>query len=545
MIGFAQLALMRSTLTLKVLLLSLSGFLCLSAYISIPSLAADLTAPLTTQGLQTITLQKAIDDCARSGGGKVFVPAGRFVIGTIRLKSGVTLSLNPATVLLGSTRLADYDSIPMTVKLLGKSKFTRQLIYAEGLTSIGLEGGTIDGQGYIKNFSIKGDDSEQRPFLIRMVGCKDVTVKDISLTNPAYWTQCYQSCDGLMLRGLRVLAHANRNNDGLDLESCKNVTVSDCIIDADDDALCLKSSSPELVEFVTVTNCILASNCNAIKMGTASVGGFRHVTISNCVVRAATHESDTWKRRYGLAGIALESVDGGLIEYVDINHITMEGYMTPIFIRRGARFATQPGGTPATVPGEIRQISISDLRATSLRPVSSCIMGIPGYPVREVSLHNISIESDGKGRVADYLRQVPEVEKGYPENKMFGPSLPAHGLYIRHGEDISVDQISLTLRNQDARPAIGLDDVKRATISHATVFGGDSTAALALTRSTDVNLTSLISRSQTPALVQISEGSERIMIRQTQRRGRKSRLYQLSTGLKPSVVTEADNQVID
>jgi polygalacturonase len=119
-----------------------------------------------------------------------------------------------------------------------------------------------------------------------MYGCRNVLVRNINLRNSAMWMQHYLACEDLTVSGIKVFNHANQNNDMIDIDGCRNVIISDCYGDTDDDALTFKSTSPYTCENITVTNCILSSHCNAIKCGTESTGGFKNITISNCVIFA-------------------------------------------------------------------------------------------------------------------------------------------------------------------------------------------------------------------------------------------------------------------
>ncbi len=156
-------------------------------------------------------------------------------------------------------------------------------------------------------------------------------VEDVHLQNSAMWMQHYLACDHVHIRGIRVSNHVNGNNDGIDIDGCHDVLVSNCIIDSDDDAICLKATSPRSNENVTITNCVLSSVCNALKMGTESTGGCKNLTVSNCAI----HKPGGARR--GIAGIALEIVDGGNLDRVTISNITIDGYLSPIFLRLGNR----------------------------------------------------------------------------------------------------------------------------------------------------------------------------------------------------------------
>lgn len=443
-------------------------------------------------GLCTPWLQRQLDSVSITGGGTVWLGSFTYPIAGLRLKSKVTLHLPAGCTLLGSTNPDDYPITKVKYNNNGNYDVERYVLFAEDEVHVGITGdGTIDGQGDHPNFKFSPGRAKNRPFLLRLTSCKQVRVHGIRLRRPANWTQLYQNCQDVDINGIDVVAFSNRNNDGLDLDNCRNVRITNCKIDADDDAICLKSSSKDVCEYITISNCVLASNCNVFKTGTGSTGGFRHVTLSNIVMRQASEQSHIWLRQYALAGIALEIVDGGRMEHILVNNVTMEEVMTPIFLRLGNR-GTGPDGTKGTMPlGSMEHITITNVNAKTLRPVSSCLMGIPGGLIKHVRLENLHFVLPGAGTVAMAQRTVPEVENQYPENKMFGPSLPASVLYARHVEHLHLRGLTYTLANPDNRPAIMLDDVAHAQLSQLSLQVPDSSAAMVLKDCQNVDLMQL------------------------------------------------------
>jgi polygalacturonase len=400
--------------------------------------------------LNTIPIQKAIDECSVNGGGTVYVPAGIFLTGSLTLKNHVTLSLSKNAVLLASGNLSDYS------KEQGKLSF----ILIDGVEDVSVVGeGVIDGQG---NLFIVSDNAPDRPFLMLVNESRKIRIEDVTLRNSAMWTLKLFGNEHVIIKGISIFSHTNFNNDGIDIDS-KDVVISDCIIDCDDDALCFKTDSKKASENVVVTNCILASNCNFIKFGTASRGGFKNISISNCTLRHASESNHrTWIKMpgitdsiTGISGIALEVVDGGFMEQVTINNITMDGVQTPVFMRLGSR---------RTPVGYLKNVIISNIVATTHSKIPCLISGIPGFYIENVVLKDMIINCKGEGEAADVNKPVPENEKGYPENRMFGPILPAYGMYIRHARNIEIDNVQFNLLKPDFRPAIYFDDVKDITV---------------------------------------------------------------------------------
>jgi len=419
----------------------------------------------------TTVFQHRIDSCSEHGGGVVRIPAGKYVIGTLYLKDNVELHLEQGAFLLGSTRLEDY---------------TRPaLLYAENARNIAITGpGTVDGQGGDSVFQ-KGDNGNGRPRIIHFIHCTRVRIEDITLRNSPFWVQYYSGCDTVNIHGIRVYSHCNWNNDGLDIDS-RNVTVSDCTIDSDDDALCLKSETPGMAcENVRVTNCRLASNCNAIKLGTASRVGFRHIFISNCTVDAASQDPIRhWRQRLEhitadrtvLAGIAVETVDGGESEDINIDHIRMDHVQTPVFIRLGDRQRRTLSCMPPAV-SRLKDIAISHIRATAYSRISSSVTGLPGADVENVYLNDIHITCPGGGTAQDAARTIPEMERSYPENRIFGNSLPASGFYFRHVKGLSVQGMEVRTLAADQRSPFVREDVSdRVGLPEARFKTGDDPA---------------------------------------------------------------------
>lgn len=410
----------------------------------------------------TEILQKAIDDCASVGGGTVLIPAGKFLIRPVELRSVVNINISQGGVLLGSTIFSDYDQFPA-------------LIWGRRLDNISITGsGTIDGQGGHANFQHgdggKGGLSLKRPKLIAFYKCKNIEVSGIYLRNSASWVQHYDRCENVILRGLNIYSHCNHNNDGIDIAS-RNVIISDCIIDVDDDAICMKSESEEICENVTITNCIVASNCNGIKLGTGSRAGFRNITISNCVVQGASEDNvHKWKDKIdyisadktALAGVAIEMVDGGILEGVTVSNIMMRDVQTPIFIKLGDRKRSY-----GAEHGILKNVNISNIIAYSQSMMSSSITGTFEADVENVQISNIQIIQPGGGTTEMFEKTIPENEKRYPENRMFGYALPAAGFYVRHVKDIRFSNIRVISLTPDKRPIFYFDDVKQGTIDQS------------------------------------------------------------------------------
>ncbi len=427
----------------------------------------------------TKAIQKAIDKAASAGGGRVNIPAGRYLTGVLHLLSGVELHLEDRAVLLGSTKRTDY----------GKEKASC-LILADHQRGIAITGkGAIDGQGreVVKDvfrmlqagtlrdpewqtenpWRQKRPIEANRPGLIDFRHCDSVIVSAVTLKDAACWVQTYTECTNLLIDSIRVESTAYWNNDGIDIVDCRKARISHCFVNAADDGICLKSHSADrFCDSITVSDCTVRSSASAVKFGTASRGGFRNIIVKNIRVY------DTYR-----SAIALESVDGGFLEDVLVQGIRAENTGNAFFIRLGRRARELP-------PGRIRNVVIRDMTVDipEGKPdkgygmegpaldyphngFPASITGLPGYPVQQVSLENISIRYAGGGRKdraafgTDSLAKVPEKEGDYPEFSMFG-ELPAWGLYARHATGISLKNITISHKRDDYRPAMVADDVQ-------------------------------------------------------------------------------------
>ena len=415
----------------------------------------------TTKPVTSI-VQDAINKCAASGGGTVTIPSGSFITGALSLKDGVELHLSGGTVLKGSTNHPeDYSA--------GRGVITGKNVKGCSITGCGI----IDGQGWHDNFQRYGNNQGNRPHAIFFEDCTDVTVKDVNVKNAAWWSFRLFRCDGVTIDNVKVYSHSIVNNDGIDVDA-RNVTISNCRIDSDDDGICLKSDDPNFMpENITITNCIIGSNCNPIKLGTSSYCGFRNIVVSNCVIHRPS-ESNVWdwSKEYpgvekgeltGLAGIAVECVDGGHIENVHFSNISMTGVITPVFICLNGRHGV----------GSLRNVTVESITAKALGQIPSLISGVPDGVIDGITLRDIWVEHRGGADQSVADAKLKENLNGYPENRMYGNTNPANGLYIRHAKNVIVDNYRVSLLKSDARPAVVMDDVQNAEIGNVTTTDPD------------------------------------------------------------------------
>ena len=398
--------------------------------------------------LCTKSIQTAIDKCSESGGGTVYLPPGTFLSGTIYFKTGVTLRLAAGSTLLGSTDLKDYPPTIQAFRSYTDNYTDKSLIYGENVERIAITGsGTIDGQGA----SFEGP-YKVRPYMIRFSQCRNVTVKNVTIKDSPMWVQHFLACDDVRITGITVRSLVNHNNDGIDIDSCRRVIISDCNIESGDDAIVLKSTSARVCRDVVVSNCVLSSRCNALKMGTESNGGFKNIVMTGCSIY------DT-----RLAGIALEIVDGGTMDHVVISNITMNKIGAPIFLRLGNRARPFKKDMEKPAIGVLRNVTISNIEATGANQTGCAISGLPEAKIENLTLSNVRLSFEGGGTKADAEREIPEKTADYPEHSMFG-RLSAYGLYCRYVKGLKLFNVELQLEKADQRHAVVLEDVEDALI---------------------------------------------------------------------------------
>jgi polygalacturonase len=445
--------------------------------------------------LDTDAINRAIGAAASAGGGTVLLPAGRYRSYSIRLRSHVALYLDQGATILAAAPVGSvgYDAPEPAAndkyQDFGHSHWHNSLIWGENLVDISILGpGTIYGQGLTR------EGPHQAPVgnkAIALKLCRNVILRDFTIRQGGHFAVLATGVDNLTIDNLKL----DTNRDGLDIDCCRNVRVSDCTVNSPwDDAICLKSSYAlgyaRPTENVTITNCQVSGYdrgtllngtyqrreadlvpdhegpTGRIKCGTESNGGFKNIAISNCVFEYCR-------------GLALETVDGGLLEDVVISNITMRDIInSPIFLRLSSRLRA-PAGTPV---GALRRVTISNVNVYNADArFATLISGVPGHAIEDVRLSNISIwykplDATSTGSIQ---ADLPEDEKGYPEPQKLGVG-PAYGFYIRHAKNLTLRDVNLHLLGSETRPALMLTDVQGATLQQVTVPAATTTPRLVL-----------------------------------------------------------------
>jgi polygalacturonase len=430
--------------------------------------------------IDTEAINRAIDAAAAAGrgpgggpGGTVYFPAGTYASYSVRLKSNVALYLAQNATLLAAAPAngRGYDAAEPGAgnpyQDFGHSHWHNSLIWGEELTNITIAGpGTIDGKGLVSGGSLESAPLQGNK-AIALKLCRNVTIRDITMVNGGHFCILPTGVDNFRIDSLVI----DTNRDGIDVDCCRNVRISNTTVNSpNDDAIVLKSSYAlnEVRDTVNVTidNCMVSGydlgtlvngtfktggygRTGRIKCGTESNGGFKNIAISNVIFEYCR-------------GLALETVDGGQLEDVTISNITMRNVQMPFFLRLGARMR----GPAGLAIGTMRRVSISNVIAHNADPrYPSTIAGIPGHNVADIRLSNIRHHMVGGLTPADAVADPPELENAYPEPTMFG-TLPAFGFFIRHASGIDLDNVEVRWEQQDTRPAFVLRDVADADFHH-------------------------------------------------------------------------------
>ena len=445
--------------------------------------------------INSVAINKAIDAAAAEGGGTVYFPAGKYLSGSIHLKSNICLYIDQGATLIAASDSSEFDkpekSVNDTYQDYGHSHWHNSFIWGEHLHDISIIGtGTIWGRGLVRS-GRRGDGKPNKT--ISLLLCRNVIIKDISILHGGWFALLATGVDNLTLDNVK----ADTNRDGFDIDCCKNVRVSNCSVNSPfDDGICLKSTFAlgyaKATENVTITNCFVSgydegtlldgtfkrentknhSPTGRIKFGTESNGGFKNITITNCVFEYCR-------------GLALETVDGALLEDVTISNITMRDIgNAPIFIRLGARMRG-----PDTIPvGACRRIIISNIVAYNIdNRQGAIISGLQGHEIEDLQLSNIRIYYKGGGTKDSVNRTVPEYEKDYPEPASW-KIMPSYGFYIRHVKNLKMHDVQVSFMEDDYRPPFILDDVKGAILYDIQAQKTAGVSSFILKNVQDVNI---------------------------------------------------------
>lgn len=448
-------------------------------------------------------INRAIEAASSNGGGTVYFPAGNYLCYSIRLKSNVALQLDQGAVIVAADAHSEgqaggYDDPEPpqpweAYQDFGHNHWHNTLIWGDGLHDVSIFGpGRVWGRGLVHDDQLRHTDGIGNKS-ISLKNCHNVILRDFQILQGGWFGILATGVDSLVIDSVTI----DTNRDGMDIDCCRNVRISNCSVNSPwDDAIVLKSSYalgyPRPTENVAITNCYVtgkyelgtmldgtwkefprnAANVwqtGRIKFGTESNGGFRNITISNCVFE-------------GCQGLALETVDGAVLEDVTITNISMRDVVSaPIFLRLGSRLR----GPAGSKTGALRRVLLSNIVCSDADARLGCIIsGVPGYPIEDLKLHDIYIQHRGGGTRAQAAIIPPENEQQYPEPNMFG-TMPSQGFFLRHCKNIELSDIEIAAIHSDARPAFVLQDVDGADFFH--VKAPPETKMFELRKCRDVN----------------------------------------------------------
>lgn len=426
-------------------------------------------------------INAAIDSCVAHGGGRVVVPAGTYLCGSIRMKSHVELHLSAgAKILAAPAKMKAYDEAESwegpAYQDGGHTYFKNSLIYAIGQEYVSITGcGMIDGQGLTKKDTEKGGvvnggniGTGDKAIAFKL--CRNILIRDVTIYRGGHFAIILTGCELGTVDNVTI----DTNRDGFDIDCCKYLSVSNCKINTPrDDALVLKSSyalkKPVITEHIAITNCVITGYklgslldgsyipepvswvCGRFKLGTESNGGYKNISLSNCTFMYSS-------------GLAFEEVDQGIMENITVSNITMNHvHHYPIYITTGCR---NRGPKERTTVSTGRDIMISNMVANDVDSLAGIIVtGMPGEPLRNITLSNIQLQFRGGGRAELAKREYREQGKNYPEAK-FAKETPAYGLFARHVDGLEVNNVTFRTMKPEYRPAAMLVDVKNESITN-------------------------------------------------------------------------------
>ncbi len=467
--------------------------------------------------LVTEILQSAIDLVSASGGGVVLVPKGTYLTGTLFMKSNVELNLQWGAVLMGSKDPRQYKRVNPTYSGVGSAYGqVLSLIFVDGQENVKISGlGEVNGQGrdvannVLKQIAdreiqdpllphVQRAFEDNRPMILYITHSSKISITGVTLRDAANWVSNIVKSEDVVVDGIKVESTAYWNNDGIQITESKRVRIVNNYVNVADDGICFKSGDPMgITEDVYIGYNTIRTSASAVKFGTSSFGIYRNIVIEHITVY------DNYR-----SAIALEIVDGGVMDSIHISDIHGVNTGNALFIRLGDRNPNRPPGTlknitirnldveiPLHPPDEGYPIAGPWLNVPHNR-IPSSITGLPGHPVQNISLENITIRFAGGGRheraylPPDSLHLVPQLAESYPEFSMFG-ELPAYGLFIRHAENISLKNVRIDLAHRDYRSAVVTDDVVGLRIDGLTLNRTGDSKPLWLNNTRDVEFNRL------------------------------------------------------
>lgn len=443
--------------------------------------------------LDTAAVQKAVDACFEAGGGKVFFPEGTYVIATVFLKSNVHIELDEGTLILGALDFYAYaqqEEIDYPIyQDASHTYFDLSMFVGRNCDNISITGkGKIDMRSVWDEDGVRGEAIRHRgPKCISLKECNNILICDLNINNVTDLAIYFAGCENVDIHGIRMCVYI----DGISPDNSKNVKIYDCDVESGDDGIVFKSSYTlnrlDVCRNMKVWNCRIKSRCNALKFGTETNGGFYDTHVENIEIY------DT-----RISAIAIESVDGAIIDGLTIKNVKMTNVNAPLFIHIGKRMR----GPEGREIGQIKNVTLENInvdgpyepynitawgyisyknndfrqypwifsgvtpenadlmisgRYTDWQMTSNCC-GLPERHLENITLRNIHMKLDGG--VRDYNRNVPDVPPAYPEVYVYGKILPAKGIYFRYIDGLTLDNVTVETYRPDAREDFVFEHVK-------------------------------------------------------------------------------------
>lgn len=413
----------------------------------------------------TVLIQQAIDEVYEKGGGLVRLPAGKYTTGTLFLKSNVILHLDEGAELLGTSVYERYEEVAPVYEtfFLREDRYPKRvMIVAIDATNAAIQGaGVIDGNGQHPNLNLKRMEAVNT---IRFIRCTNMKIEGVggrlTIKNSSHWTVQPVNVDTLLIRNVFISNFGGNTPDGLAISDCRNVLVENVEVEADDDAITLKSGTPEIVmENITIRNCIGRSRVCGFKTGPQSFGTIRNVLISDCHFEGASEPPGTQYDPQN--GIFLNVSNGGKLEDIVVKDCTTDGFPSSLSVVLSQLNSDywKSYWPDREMPGDfgsIRNISFENITGNNLGNLGILIEGRSTSPIENISFSGLNLSTSGLGtKVEDF----PEKPHAYPNMFYLHKQIPAYGMYIRHVDKISLKEVNITCQEKDERPAFMKIDV--------------------------------------------------------------------------------------
>lgn len=379
----------------------------------------------------TLFIQKAIDKCSETGGGKVIISNGTYLSSTLYFRNNVILYIdNNATLkCIADTEKLSTDTHYQMYKK--ESHMDRCFIYGENVSNIGIVGyGCIHGQG--DKFP-----SNNRPMLCRYLNCNNIRINNISFKDPASWTNAFIGCTDIVVDGVNIKSRANNNGDGLDFDGCKNIFVSNCNFDCSDDCICLQNSFFNRVcENAVIQNCIFVSQWAGIRIGLLSCGDIKDVVVNNCIFKDIN-----------CSGLKIQSAEGAVISDMIFSNLIMSNIQRPIFITLNYYRERVNSDDLISTPSVVKNLKFNNIIAKSKEhnygskdnPSCMIIDSVDGFYIENIQLNNIEFHNEIKDKALSIIKNPPHHINKRAEASNYKADLPAFGLYARNVKNLTLD----------------------------------------------------------------------------------------------------------